>query len=74
MFLTREELIELTGYKQAAKQVTHLRSQRIPFHVNRCGQPRVVKALMEGGGGAKFSSAKPAKTWSPKWAESPQST
>jgi hypothetical protein len=74
VFLTREEVIELTGYKQAAKQVEHLRRQRIPFHTNRCGQPIVARALLEGGGGAKSTSAKTSKAWSPKWADAPQST
>jgi hypothetical protein len=47
MFLTEQELIDLTGFRQPSKQVAHLKAQRIPFHVNRAGHPRVVRAVLE---------------------------
>lgn len=64
MFLTEAELVELTGYRQPSKQVQHLKAQRIPFHTNRAGHPRVARAILEGRRGAE--QAKP--TWSPSWA------
>jgi len=71
MFLTEDELVDLTGYRQAAKQVAHLKAQRIPFHTNRAGHPRVARAILEG---AKASAEKAATktTWSPSWAASPR--
>lgn len=68
MFLTKVELIEFTGYRQAKKQCEHLKAQRIPFHTNCHGEPRVARAILEGG---KVSKPKPEK-WSPSWAASPQ--
>lgn len=65
MFLKPEELIELTGYKQAAKQTAMLRRQGIPFHVNAAGQPKVARAMIEG---MRQPKADPP-TWSPRWAD-----
>ena len=67
MFLTELELVELTGYRQPAKQVAHLKAQRIPFHVNRAGHPRVARAILEGG---KVAAPKTTTTWSPSWGAS----
>lgn len=64
MFLTESELIDLTGYRQASKQVLHLKAQRIPFHTNRAGHPRVARAILEG---SKASQPAKPKTWSPSW-------
>lgn len=66
MFLTDEELRELTGYIQPSKQVAHLRAQRIPFHTNRAGHPRVARAVLEG----RKVVEKTKQTWSPSWAAS----
>ena len=63
MFLTPEEVTDLTGYKQASKQVAMLRQQGVPFHVNAAGHPKVVRATLEG----KPQPA-PVKSWSPSWA------
>ena len=64
VFLTDAELVELTGYKQASKQVAHLKAQRIPFHTNCAGHPRVARAVLEG----RKVSEKTSKSWSPSWA------
>lgn len=66
LFLTDEELVLLTGYRQHSKQADRLRAQHIPFHTNRAGHPRVTRAAVEGRKVA--NPAKPAKdTWSPSW-------
>ena len=65
MFLSEQEMIDLTGYKQASKQVAHLKLQRIAFHTNRAGHPRVARAILEG----RKVVEKTAKSWSPSWAE-----
>lgn len=65
MFLTEDELVELTGFRQPAKQCAHLKAQRIPFYTNRAGHPRVARAVLEG---RKVVAPKQAATWSPSWA------
>lgn len=65
LFISDDELVTLTGYRQASKQVAHLKAQRIPFHVNRAGHPKVARAVLEG---RKVSTPTAAKTWSPSWA------
>jgi hypothetical protein len=64
MFMSHEELIELTGYKLASKQAEMLKRQRIPFHTNKCGHPKVAKATLEG----RKAEEKKTETWSPSWA------
>lgn len=64
MFLTDEELAELTGYRQPLKQAQQLKAQRIPFHLNRAGRPKVARAILEGGRAAPAAE----KSWSPSWA------
>lgn len=68
MFLTDKELVELTGYRQFAKQVAHLKAQRIPFHTNKAGHPKVARAVLEG---RKVVTQPKASTWSPSWAGNP---
>lgn len=69
MFLTPDELAELTGYKQASKQVAMLRQQGVPFHVNAAGHPKVARAILEG---KHTPATTPTKTWSPSWAATPR--
>lgn len=64
MFLTADELADLTGYRQPARQVEQLRRQRIPFHLNRAGHPKVARAILEG----RKEAAPKESTWSPSWA------
>jgi hypothetical protein len=47
MFLTDAELIELTGYRQAAAQIRFLQKWRIAHVVNRKG-PVVARSAIEG--------------------------
>ena len=65
MFLTPDEIRDLTGYKHSSKQIEMLRRQGIPFHVNAAGQPKVARAIIEG---ATKQKATEPKTWSPSWA------
>ncbi len=46
MFLTGEELYELTGYKLAAAQCRWLGSHGYPFDINAGGKPRVLRAYL----------------------------
>jgi hypothetical protein len=65
MFLTAAELAELTGYKQATKQVAMLRRQGIAFFTNAAGHPKVARAVIEG---RNQPEVKP-KSWTPSWAD-----
>ncbi len=70
MFLTEDELVELTGYRQPSKQSAHLRAQRIPFHNNRAGRPRVTRVAVEGRKVAPAAAQSSKTTWSPSWGAS----
>lgn len=48
IFLTDEEMIELTGYRQPAAQIRFLQKWRIRHVVNRNGRPKVTQAAVEG--------------------------
>lgn len=48
MFLSIEELVQLTGRKVKTKQIDTLRSMGIPFFVNALGQAVVARAAVEG--------------------------
>lgn len=47
MFLDADEMADLTGYKQASKQIGQLKLQKIPFHINAAGHPKVARAILE---------------------------
>lgn len=65
LFLTDEEVFQLTGYQQKARQVTQLRKQGVPFFLNAASQPRVARAAIEG----KPEKMIKEKTWEPTWAK-----
>jgi hypothetical protein len=48
MFLTADELVELTGRKIKSKQIEALRRMGLAFHVNAVGKPVVAAAAIEG--------------------------
>ncbi|MFM0301436.1 DUF4224 domain-containing protein [Paraburkholderia sediminicola] len=48
MFLSIEELVQLTGRKMKAKQIIALRAMGVPFFVNAFGQPVVARVAIEG--------------------------
>lgn len=68
MFLTDDELFDLTGYRQAKKQIAMLKKQGVPFYVNAAGQPRVARAIIEG---KHVKAAEVKKDWIPSWAGTP---
>lgn len=47
MFLTGDELRELTGYKLASSQCRWLESRGYPFETNASGKPRVLRAYVQ---------------------------
>ncbi len=44
LFLTQDQVIELTGYKKQSCQISYLTRERIPFRINGMGKPIVVKS------------------------------
>ena len=52
MFLTPEELFQLTNYKQKHKQIKKLEEEGIPFIYSRYGHPKVPSAFIENMGRA----------------------
>lgn len=58
VFLTSEDVTELTGRKVKSKQIEALRKMGLPFFVNACGKPVVTLAAIEG-----KKEAPRKKTW-----------
>jgi len=48
LFITAEELRELTGYALKNRQIKQLRTMGIAFRVNGCGRPVVTRSAVEG--------------------------
>lgn len=61
MFLTSDELAELTGRKIKSKQIEALRRMGLPFHVNACGKPVVPSVAIEGRKLSEVAAPKPAR-------------
>lgn len=60
LFLSDDELRELTGRKVRRLQIEQLRRMLIPFHVNALGRPVVTRAAVLG----QAKEAAPKK-WAP---------
>lgn len=60
LFLTKEEVAILTGFKKARQQIDHLTSQGIRFFSNAQGKPIVPKSAIEG---SKQSALEKPYTW-----------
>jgi hypothetical protein len=77
MFLTAEELAELTGIKigknkktREQLQAAELSRMGIPHYVNAGGRVIVVRAILEGG---RRQDAPPKETWEPEpWEPNPE--
>lgn len=70
MFLTQEELVELTGRKVKSKQIEALRRMGLPFWVNAVGKPVVSVAAIEGR--KADVPKKPEPSWEPNWDPEPR--
>lgn len=60
LFLTREQLVELTGCHRSGKQIECLKRNRIPYTTNVRGKPVVTVAAVEGTGSMADRIEKPA--------------
>lgn len=48
LFLTPEEVEELTGYSQAARQRKYLNQYGIPFYTTAAGTPKILRSALSG--------------------------
>lgn len=62
LFLTAEELHELTGFVLKDRQIAQLRTMGITFRVNGRGKPTVTRAAVEG---CREPAAAAAQGWRP---------
>ena len=67
MFLTPEELVELTGKRQAAAQVRALRFMGLEHRIRPDGSVAVLTEHVLNEMGVKASKHKKEKEWVPKW-------
>ncbi|WP_018949001.1 DUF4224 domain-containing protein [Thioalkalivibrio sp. ALMg11] len=72
MFLSREQVEELTGYRRPSSQIKQLRSQGVHYFVAADGYPRVPVTQVDhpgaskrGGGNAPSAAASPKKKAGP---------
>lgn len=47
LFLSKDELVELIGFKNKSKQVNFLRMRGMPFYLTNNNEPRVLRQLIE---------------------------
>lgn len=47
MFLSKQELIDFTGYKRTSKQIDALKAFGVPFKVGINGKPIILKSEVE---------------------------
>lgn len=60
MFLTKEELVTLTGRKLKGLQIEQLRKMGLPFFINAIGHPVVARVTIEG---RPTETPAPKKKW-----------
>ena len=63
LFLTADEVAELTGFKRHKNQAVRLAEIDIPFIPNAAGRPIVARAIFIGTVTAATASKKPRSTW-----------
>lgn len=63
LFLTAEEVAELTGYKRHKNQAVRLAEIGIPFIPNAAGRPIVTRAIFVGTMTAATGGKKPRSVW-----------
>ncbi|MBS1174797.1 MAG: hypothetical protein H6R05_928 [Burkholderiaceae bacterium] len=68
LFLTDDEMHELTGYKRSAQQIEVLKANAIPYTLTGQEKPRVCRSVIEGAR-PKKTQTKPQKEWSPTLAK-----
>jgi hypothetical protein len=67
MFLTRNELIELTGYKSPSAQSRWLQREGFCFRVGADGRPRVLREAIINALGGQFPEIRDARRVEPNF-------
>lgn len=70
LFLTKKEVVALTGYTQPKRQVEQLLRMRLPFHIKRGGHPVIARSIFESESKRDVAASiakTQAKPWWPKW-------
>lgn len=49
IFVEDEDMVVLTGFRTARKQIDQLRTMGVPFRINAAGRPVVAVSAIEGG-------------------------
>lgn len=62
-WLTKDELVTVTGKKWRKLQIAWLKQEGIPFRVNLLGNPIVARVALQGG---KPAPAPSQRGWTPK--------
>ena len=68
LWLNKDELKRLTGFAWKSKQCAALKEKKIPFTTNRFNEPLVVRAYIEGQGGAAVVKRKKQQPTEPNLA------
>jgi hypothetical protein len=63
LFLTEDELADLTGRRVRRLQIEALKRMLIPFHVNALGKPVVTRAAVLG---QQVTKPEPSRGWAPR--------
>lgn len=63
LFLSTEQLAQLTGRRAKSRQIAWLKGSGIPFRVNATGHPVVARAAVEGREPAKAPAPAAAGGW-----------
>lgn len=63
MFLTADEVADLTGLKRPTAQASWLRANGWPVEVDAAGRPKVLRAVVEARMGAMSTEAKERPRW-----------
>lgn len=61
LFISPDDLKELTGFTVKEKQIAQLRRMGIPFFVNGCGRAKVAASVIEG----RKQEDPPRQGWKP---------
>ena len=67
MFLTSDELFQLTGKRQSAAQVRALRFMGIEHKIRPDGSVAVLEAHVKAEMGLSSDAPKATKEWTPRW-------
>lgn len=67
LFLTGQEIKELSGFSWKSKQIAWLKATAIPFRINATGHPVITRTAIQGRPATVHTTeAAPSRGWSPR--------